>query len=193
LRAYFVDAAAIAGSERRPVFRVARASLRPLPMPPTTFSRGMKTSRKEVTEFSMPRRPMKALRVSTVIPGESQGQMNAVIPPLDSSVLGTTAMTITTSAIAPFVAQSFVPFTTKPEPSSVGTALVVMRAGSDPTSGSVSRKAEMWVLATFGSHSRFCSSEPNMRSGSGSPMDWWAERRVATAECHVPARASALL
>ena len=35
--------------------------------------------------------------------------MNAVMPPLDSSVLGTTAMMITTSAMAPLVAHSFVP------------------------------------------------------------------------------------
>ena len=42
-----------------------------------------------------------------------------------------------------------------------GSAVVLMRAGSEPTSGSVSRNAEMWVRATFGSHSRFCSSVPN--------------------------------
>jgi hypothetical protein len=52
---------------------------------------------------------MKALRVSTRTPGASHGQMNAVMPPLDPSAFGTTAMTITTSAMAPFVAHSFVP------------------------------------------------------------------------------------
>jgi hypothetical protein len=35
--------------------------------------------------------------------------MKAVMPPRWPSVLGTTAMITTTSAIAPFVAQSFVP------------------------------------------------------------------------------------
>ena len=35
--------------------------------------------------------------------------MKAVMPPLLASVFGTTAMTITTSAIAPLVAHSFVP------------------------------------------------------------------------------------
>ena len=40
--------------------------------------------------------------------------------------------------------------------------------------------------ATFGSHSRFCSSVPNSRSGSGTPIDWCAreqrdERRVPDA------------
>ena len=75
----------------------------------------------------------------------------------------------------------------------MGTAAVVIRAGSEPTSGSVSRKAETCVRATLGSHSRFCASEPNARSGWGRPMDWWAERSVASDECHVPARASAWL
>ncbi len=68
-----------------------------------------------------------------------------------------------------------------------------MRAGSEPTSGSVSRKAETCVRATLGSHSRFCSSEPNMRSGSGRPIDWWADSSVEIAECQVPVSASAWL
>jgi hypothetical protein len=42
--AYFVVAAQIAGSDRRPVFSVARAIFRPLPIPPTTASFGTKTS-----------------------------------------------------------------------------------------------------------------------------------------------------
>ena len=68
-----------------------------------------------------------------------------------------------------------------------------MRAGSEPTSGSVSRNADTCVRATFGSHWAFCSSVPNIRSGSGRPMDWWADSSVARAECHVPASASARL
>ena len=107
--ACFVEAAAIAGSERRPVLSVASAILRPFPSPPTMFSFGTKTLSKLVREFSMPRRPMKALRASIVMPGESHGTMKAVMPPFAPSVLGTTAMTITTSAIAPFVAQSLTP------------------------------------------------------------------------------------
>ncbi len=57
----------------------------------------------------MPRRPMNWLRVIISMPGVSIGQMNDVMPPRDVSVLGTTAMMITTSAMAPFVAHSFVP------------------------------------------------------------------------------------
>jgi hypothetical protein len=78
-------------------------------------------------------------------------------------------------------------------PSSVGTAVVLMRAGSEPTSGSVSRNAEMWSLASLGNHSLFCSSEPKRRSGSGSPIDWCADNNVEMDECHVPIMASALL
>jgi hypothetical protein len=69
--AYFVIAAQIAGSERRPVFSVASAILRPRPSPPMTFSLGTKTSSRRVTEFSMPRSPMKLLRVSTLTPSAS--------------------------------------------------------------------------------------------------------------------------
>lgn len=85
---------------------------------------------------------MNSLRQATVIPGVSIGQMNAVIPPLPFSVFGTTAITTTTSAITPFVAHSLVPLITYPLPSGVGVAVADIRAGSDPTSGSVSRKAE---------------------------------------------------
>ena len=88
---------------------VVSAILRPLPSPPITFSLGTKTSSKRVTEFSMPRRPMNSLRCSTVMPSRSHGQMKAVMPPLWPSDFGTTAMTTTTSAIAPLVAHSFVP------------------------------------------------------------------------------------
>ena len=57
----------------------------------------------------MPLSPMKPLRCSTVMPSRSVGQMNAVMPPAWPSDPGTTAMTTTTSAIAPLVAHNFVP------------------------------------------------------------------------------------
>ena len=78
-------------------------------------------------------------------------------------------------------------------PSSVGVAVAPMRAGSEPTSGSVSRKAETWSLATLGSHSRFCSSEPNSISGSATPIDWCALSSVEIDACHTPASISALV
>ena len=51
----------------------------------------------------------------------------------------------------------------------------------------------MWSLATFGSHSFFCSSEPNRRSGSPRPIDWWADSSVEIAAWYMPAIASASL
>ena len=71
--------------------------------------------------------------------------------------------------------------------------MVATRAGSEPTSGSVSRKAEMSVRATRGSHSRFCSSVPNIRSGSATPIDWCAETSAPSAACQVPIITSARL
>jgi len=62
-----------------------------------------------VCEFSMPRRPMNALRCSTVTPLASYGRMKAETPPLWPSLFGTFAITTTTSAIAPFVAHSLRP------------------------------------------------------------------------------------
>ena len=51
----------------------------------------------------------------------------------------------------------------------------------------------MSVRATRGSHSRFCSSEPNMRSGSATPIDWWAESSAPSAPCQAPTIVSARL
>jgi hypothetical protein len=99
----------MAGSESRPVLSVRRAIFKPLPMPPTMFSAGTRTWWKRVTPFSIPRSPMKALRRSTVIPGESASTMKVVIPPRCPSVTGTRAMTTSSSATTPFVVQSFTP------------------------------------------------------------------------------------
>ncbi len=60
--------AQMAGSARRPVLSVERAILRPWPSRPIRFSFGTKTFSSRVTEFSIPRRPMNALRLSTVTP-----------------------------------------------------------------------------------------------------------------------------
>src|SRR6266511_2317550 len=57
-----------------------------------------------------------------------------------------------------------------------------MRAGSLPTSGSVSRNALTWSLATRGGIRCFCSSVPNSRTGSGTPIDWWALSSTPIAE-----------
>jgi hypothetical protein len=69
--AHFAVPTQIAGSASRPVLSVVSAILSPWPSLPITFSAGTKTSSSRVTEFSMPRRPMNALRCSTVTPGVS--------------------------------------------------------------------------------------------------------------------------
>ena len=71
LVAHFDVPTQIAGSARRPVFSVVRATFSPLPSPAMTFSLGTNTSSSRVTEFSIPRRPMNALRCSTVTPSVS--------------------------------------------------------------------------------------------------------------------------
>jgi hypothetical protein len=60
-------------------------------------------------------------------------------------------------------------------------AVAASRAGSDPTSGSVSRNAEISPAAQRGRNARFCSSVPNSRSGWGTPIDWCAESSVPIA------------
>ena len=60
-------------------------------------------------------------------------------------------------------------------PSAVGMAVVASRAGSDPTSGSVSRNAEMAPAAQRGRNASFCSEVPTSLTGSGTPIDWWAD------------------
>lgn len=99
----------MAGSESRPVFSVVRAILRPAPSGPIRFAAGTRTWWKRVRPFSMPRSPMKALRCSTVMPGESASTTKAVMPPLCPSEAGTRAMTTSRSATTPLVVQSFTP------------------------------------------------------------------------------------
>ena len=103
-----------AGRESRPVLSVVSAIFRPWPSRPSRLAAGTLTWWNRVTPFSMPRRPMKALRFSTVMPGESISTTKAVMPPLwtapsASVCCGTTAITTTSSAITPLVVQSLTP------------------------------------------------------------------------------------
>ena len=81
LVAHFEAPTAIAMSASRPVFSVLSAIRRPSPSRAIRFSSGTNTSFRTVTEFSIPRRPMKALRCTTAIPSLSYGTTNALIPP----------------------------------------------------------------------------------------------------------------
>ena len=89
-------------------------------------------------------------------PGVSVGTMNPRIP---SSV---PAQTIETSATDPLVIHILRPLRIQSDPSR--RARVVIDAGSDPASGSVSPKQPSSSPAAMpGNHCCFCSSEPNFQ------------------------------
>jgi hypothetical protein len=122
---------------------------------------------------------MNWLRVTTSTPGEFASTTKVVIcvrglP--STSFGGVWAATMSRPARVPLEHQSFSPLSRKAAPSSVGTALVVMRAGSEPTPPSVSANAEISPAATRGRNFRFCSSVPKSISGCATPTDWWIER-----------------
>ena len=136
---------------------------------------------------------MKALRRSTVIPGALPSTTKALIPPRCPSLFGTRAITTSRSATTPLVVQSFTPFSTYSDPSSDGIAVVFSLAGSEPTSGSVSRNALISPRAHLGRYSCFCSSLPNSASGCGTPIDWCADSSAAIAGDAEPTIISARL
>ena len=178
--------AQIAGIDSRPVLSVVRAILRPSPSLPSRFSTGTRTPLNRVTPFSMPFRPMKTLRFSTVTPGDDVSTTNAEMPPRPPSCFGTVAITTTSSAMTPLVVQSFTPSRMYSLPSSLSRAVDPIRAGSEPTSGSVSRKAVTAPSAHRVRYSCFCSSVPNILTGSGTPMELCAETSAANDGCTDP-------
>ena len=90
-------------------------------------------------------------------------------------------MTTSRSATTPLVVHSFTPFSTYSLPSADGIAVVLSLAGSEPTSGSVSRNALISPRAHRGRYFCFCSSVPNSASGCGTPIDWCADSSAASA------------
>jgi len=98
----------VAGSVSRPVLSVMRAILRPFPSSPTKFSFGTRTLSKLMTPLARALRPMKRQRCSTFTPGQSASTMKQLI----FFVFGSRAMTTKSSAMVPFVHQSFSPFST---------------------------------------------------------------------------------
>jgi hypothetical protein len=61
-------------------------------------------------------------------------------------------------------------------------------AGSLPTSGSVSRNAEISPRAHRGRNACFCVSVPNSITGCGTPIDWWALASATSDWCTEPSR-----
>ena len=82
--------------------------------------------------------------------------------------------------MVPLVHHSFSPFKIQACPSSLGTAVVSIAAGSEPTFGSVKANADTAPLARRGKYFCFWASLPNILSGCGTPMDWCAESRAVS-------------
>jgi hypothetical protein len=102
------DARARRGQREPPVLSVMRAILRPFPSSPTRFSRGTCTLSKLMMPLARAFRPMKRQRCSTFTPGQSVSTMKQLI----FFVFGSRAMTTRSSAMVPFVHQSFSPLIT---------------------------------------------------------------------------------
>src|SRR5436189_5352761 len=96
---------------------------------------------------------MKWQRCSTFTPGHPVSPMNAVICRFSfpfTTLDGVRAITTSNSALVPLVHHSFSPFRIHAWPSGVGTAVVSIAAGSEPTPGSVRANAEIAPLGGRG-------------------------------------------
>ena len=80
----------------------------------------------------------------------------------------------------------------RPSPSSVGVAVLPIRAGSDPTSGSVSRNARDRALRAAGQEALLLLVGAEHLTGSGTPIDWCADSSAPRLGCTEPASISAL-
>ena len=114
--------------------------------------------------MSVARWPILSRCFSTVTPGASIGTMNAERPrcPFVGSVF---AKTTVHAARPAFVMNVFEPLRTYSSPRR--SAVVLMRATSEPASGSLRpNEQRIGSSASGGSHSRFCSSSPAMTTGA---------------------------
>src|SRR5918996_1564934 len=122
--------------------------------------------------------PMKWQRWATSTPGHDVSTMNAVICRFSlpfTTFDGVRAMTTSSSATVPLVHHSFSPLRIQAWPSSEGTAVVSIAAGSEPTFGSVSANADTAPLARRGKNFFFCAPAQNSLGGGAPPMDWGAD------------------
>src|SRR2546430_12364954 len=126
---------------------------------------------------------MKWQRCSTFTPGDAVSTLNAVICRFSfpfTTLDGVRAITTSSSALLPLVHHSFSPLSTQAWPSGVGTAVVSMAAGSEPTPGSVRANAEIAPFASRGRYFFFWASVPNSFSGWGTPIDSCADTSAVT-------------
>ena len=152
------------------------------------FSAGTRTFLNVTEPLAMPRSPMNVERRTRSTPGHAvsttKHEICGIFLPFGSTLSGvraSTAISVVFGSVT-FVHHCLSPFRMNALPSSVGVATVLMRAGSEPTSGSVSANAEISPCASRGRYLRFCSSVPNSRSGCGTPMLWCADRYVTVLE-----------
>ncbi len=139
------------------------AILKPSPSSPRRFDAGTTTSTRAKAEVSVERCPILSRCFSIVTPGVSIGTTNAEMPrcPLSGSVFANTTVQVAWPA---FVMKVFDPLRTYSSPRR--TAVVFIRATSDPASGS-DRPNEQRIGSSMrrGSHSAFCSSVPAISTG----------------------------
>src|SRR2546429_8375196 len=123
---------------------------------------------------------MKWQRCSTFTPGHAVSTMNAVICRFSfpfTTLDGVRAITTSSSALVPLVHHSFSPLSTHAWPSGVGTAVVSMAAGSEPTPGSVSANAEIAPFARRGRDFFLWASLPDKFRGCGPPIGGCADKK----------------
>ena len=97
-------------------------------------------------------------------PGASVGTMKAERPRC-FMLLSVVAITTAACASCAFVIQALVPVSTHSSPTSL--AVVLAAAASEPLPGSERPKQpSFWPLANGASHRAFCSSVPNLSTGS---------------------------
>src|SRR5207237_8033467 len=102
---------------------------------------------------------------------------------------GVRGVTTSHDGFAPLVHHSFSPCRIHAWPSRVGTAIVSIAAGAEPTPGSVKAKAEIAPFARRGRYFFFWVSVPNSFKGWGTPIDWCAETS-AVMEASIDERSS---
>ena len=119
------------GIDSRPSLRVVRAIFSPRPSSPIRFSAGTRTSVKLITALARARRPMKWQRCSTLTPGQSASTTKALIF-FDPGMDGHHHQQLGDGAVG---APELLAVEDVGLPSGVSSAVVSIRAGSEPTCG----------------------------------------------------------
>src|ERR1700733_15639222 len=131
----------------RPLFKMAMATLNPLPSASSMLPAGILTSEKFTVVVEEARIPILSSCCPWLTPGHAASTTNAVILPAGDDVR---ANTVYRSAMPPLVIHIFSPFKVQ-EPSGFLTAWVRIDAASEPAPDSVRQNAAIISpLASFG-------------------------------------------